>query len=66
MSESPVCRNSEEIGNYIGIDSRQVPRMEKNHNLPAFKIDNQGSWKANKTSLNGWLADMEKQHQGEK
>jgi hypothetical protein len=63
---SPVCKNASEIGEYIGIDSRQVARMRKTHNLPAFKIDNRGCWKANKSSLNSWLADMEKQHQGEK
>ena len=59
---SPICRNSSEIGAYLGIDKRSIPYYQEEHGLPAWKFEGKGNWKALKTSLDNWLLEMERKN----
>ncbi len=58
--KSPICKNSNEIGTYIGVDKRSLRRLKEMYGLPVWKIEGKGNWKALKSSLDKWLVDMEK------
>jgi hypothetical protein len=61
IKERPICRNQSEIGDFIGVDKRMIPHLQEHYNLPVFKIDGKGNWKALKTSLLKWLEEVEHQ-----
>jgi len=59
IKDHPVCRNQSEIGQFIGVDKKMVPYLKKHYDLPAFKIEGKGNWKALKSSLLKWLEQIE-------
>ena len=59
IKERPICRNQSEIGDFIGVDKKAIPYLKKHHELPVFKIDGKGNWKALKSSLLTWLEGIE-------
>lgn len=60
VKDHPLCRNSAEIGAFIGVDKNRISYLKKNYNLPAFKIEGKGNYKALKSSLLVWLEKIEK------
>ncbi len=65
MAINPLCRNGEEIADYIGIGVDSIARFKEDHGLPVWKIDGKGKWKALKYSLDKWAVDTEKRHRGD-
>lgn len=61
-SSSPICRNAAEIAAYIGINKEWIKRYKEHYNLPAWRFENKGNWKALKVSLDSWLVTMEGKH----
>ncbi len=59
--DEPLCRNASEIGNYLGVSGKQIPYLIKMYELPVFRIEGKGKYKALKTSLYKWLQTMEKE-----
>lgn len=59
VKDRPLCRNQAEIGDFIGVDKKSVPYLIKKHDLPAWKIEGKGPWKALKSSLLNWLEHIE-------
>ncbi len=62
MENKIICRNAAEIGSYIGVDKRTIPRYKKDYDLPVWRFEPGGNWKALKPSLDEWLLKMEKIH----
>ena len=58
-SNSPICRNAAEIGQYLGIDKRSIKEFKDKFDLPVWRFEEKGNWKALKPSLDRWLKDME-------
>ena len=59
IKDRPICRNQAEIGSFIGVDKKMIPHLKKYYDLPIFKIEGKGNWKALKTSLLKWLEEIE-------
>jgi len=55
MTNEIYLSGSKEIAAYIKEDHRQIKRLVKNEQLPAFKRSGKGPWKALVDDLNAWI-----------
>lgn len=58
MSESGAqlaIRGAKEIGKAAGVSWKQVPRLVREHGLPAFKISGSSTWIILPEDLQRWL-----------
>ncbi len=50
-----VYKGAREICGAVGLNWREMGHYVKNKGLPAFKIDNRGSWIARPADLAAWV-----------
>lgn len=55
-------RNADEIGEYIGESGRVVPRLVLEENLPAWKRNGTGPWRAIDLDLDAWMVQQSRKY----
>ena len=54
-----ICfKSAEEIAKYIGEDPNKINQLVENENLPAWKRNGIGPWRALDIDLDQWLVDQ--------
>lgn len=67
MSNAPkqtvkCLKGAEEIGEYIKVSGKEIPRLVKEEGLPAFRRDNKGPWRSSVPALDEWMEQQIAKH----
>ena len=57
-----VYRGAKEISLAVGINWKEFNLYVKKYGLPAFKIDNRGTWLATPEKLKSWVIKQQEQY----
>lgn len=53
----PIFLNSAQIAEAVGIGKKEIPRYVKDYDMPAYKEERSGRWRARYEELDAWAIE---------